>query len=135
MENFTKSIDRLSKFIDYKGISFNKLATIIGVSNSYFSKMVKNKASIGSDILEKIVRVYPDMNSNWLLTGEGEMIKNTKENFAKEAESNYFLQKNASVMNELYANLKYFRQRCEKLEKEIDELKLNQEIHQSKQAG
>lgn len=74
MDYFTKTIQRLVYFIDSKGINFNKLSIEIGVSNSYFSKMVRNNASIGSDILEKILRKFPDLNPSWLLTGSGEMI-------------------------------------------------------------
>jgi transcriptional regulator with XRE-family HTH domain len=73
MEYFTKSVQRLAYFIETKGLSLNKLSMQIGVSNSYFSKMVRNNASIGSDILEKILRAFPDLNAEWLLTGAGEM--------------------------------------------------------------
>lgn len=74
-ENITKTIDRLSLFLESQDISFNKLSVMIGVSNSYFSKMVKNRASVGSDILEKIVRIYPNLSAEWLLTGNGTMLK------------------------------------------------------------
>ncbi len=75
MENITKAINRLLKFIEYKEITVNKFSQIIDVSNSYFSKMVRNNASIGSNILEKIVRTFPEIDANWLLTGEGKMLK------------------------------------------------------------
>ncbi len=42
--------------------------------------MKKNRASIGSDILEKILRRYTDLNAEWLLTGKGEPVKRMKEN-------------------------------------------------------
>jgi len=73
MEYFTKTIQRLTYFVETKGLSLNKLSVQIGVSNSYFSKMVRNNASIGSDILEKILRSFPELNAEWLLTGAGEM--------------------------------------------------------------
>jgi transcriptional regulator with XRE-family HTH domain len=74
-ENNTNLIDRLSQFLDYKDESFNKLAIKIGVSNSYFSKMARNKGSLGSDIIHKIVINYEDLNLEWLFTGVGSMIK------------------------------------------------------------
>lgn len=74
-ENNTKSIHRLQEFITNKGISLNKLSVELGLSNSYFSKMVRNSGSIGSDIIEKIVRLYPELNIEWLLTGNGCMLK------------------------------------------------------------
>ncbi|MCM0236702.1 helix-turn-helix transcriptional regulator [Bacteroides fragilis] len=36
--------------------------------------MVKNNGSIGSDIIENILRIYPDVNADWLLTGRGPML-------------------------------------------------------------
>ncbi|WP_412664858.1 transcriptional regulator [Bacteroides nordii] len=73
-ENNTKTIHRLSEYITNTGTSFNKLALELGVSNSYFSKMLKNGGSVGSDIIENILRIYPNLNANWLLTGEGSML-------------------------------------------------------------
>ncbi len=78
MENNTKTIERIAYFVEKKGISLNSFSQRLGVSNSYFSKMIKNKASVGSNIIENILRIYPDLNTRWLLTGEGNML-NTKE--------------------------------------------------------
>ncbi len=70
-------IDRLLIFIDNKGITPNKFGQMIEVSNAYLSKQKKNNANIGSQIIEKIVRIYPDINLDWLITGEGKMLKET----------------------------------------------------------
>jgi hypothetical protein len=35
--------------------------------------MTKNNASIGTDIVERIKEVYPQVNLIWLLTGKGDM--------------------------------------------------------------
>lgn len=75
MENITNILQRLQKFIDYKGLSINKFSVMVGASNSYFGKMFKNNGSIGSEMIEKILRIFPDLNSEWLLLGSGEMIK------------------------------------------------------------
>lgn len=84
IENNTKIIDRLIQFVEYQGDNFNKLAIKIGVSNSYFSKMVRNKGSIGTDIIQKIVLEYDGLNVDWLLTGRGSMFNSAKES-AKES--------------------------------------------------
>lgn len=72
-ENITKTIQRLNEYITIKGLSFNKLATKLGLSNSYFSKMLRNNGSIGSDIIENILREYPEINGDWLISGRGVM--------------------------------------------------------------
>lgn len=84
-ENNTKIIDRIYEYITTTGLTFNKLAIELNISNSYFSKMYKNKGSIGSDIIEKILRIHPDLNADWLITGRGNMIlNNVKENIDKD---------------------------------------------------
>lgn len=83
-ENNTKVIDRIYEYITSIGLTFNKLAIELNISNSYFSKMYKNKGSIGSDIIEKILRIHTDLNADWLITGRGSMLLNdTKEDIDK----------------------------------------------------
>ncbi|MEZ5195069.1 MAG: hypothetical protein R2764_01315 [Bacteroidales bacterium] len=128
--------ERISKIIDFHKLNANSFAKALKYDRSQvIYDILNSKAMPSSDFFIRLKRSeYSEISIDWILTGQGEMIKNTKENFAKEAESNYSLQKNASVMNELYANLKYFRERCEKLEKENEQLRFNNES-QSKQAG
>lgn len=70
-----KTIERLKQFIDYKGISLNSFDKIIGSSNGYIGKQIKNNASIGSDVLEIIFSTFDDINPIWVLTGNGGMVK------------------------------------------------------------
>jgi hypothetical protein len=35
--------------------------------------------SIGKDVINKIITTFPNIDSNWLLTGEGEMLKNNQQ--------------------------------------------------------
>ncbi len=113
MDNFTKTIHRLSQFIEYKGISFNKFSIQLGLSNSYFSKMVRNNASIGSDILEKIVRTYPEIDANWLIGGKGNMLKtiSNEQNIVNDSHASYQIQSNRN-----------FQQLLKEKDKEIDRL-------------
>ena len=74
-----KTIDRLMQFIQHAGLSARQFDISIGAANGYTLRMKKNKASIGSDVIENIVRTYPQLNVAWLITGEGEMLKAAKE--------------------------------------------------------
>lgn len=74
-----KTIDRLMQFIKYAGLSARKFDISIGASNGYTLRMKKNHASIGSDVIENIVKVYPQLNVVWLITGEGKMLKDREE--------------------------------------------------------
>ena len=70
-----KTIDRLIQFINHAGLSAPQFDLSIGASNGYTLRMNKNRASIGSDVIENILRIYPQLNVVWLLTGEGTMLK------------------------------------------------------------
>jgi hypothetical protein len=62
-------------FIKHSGLSARQFDLSIGASNGYTLRMQKNKASIGSDVIENILKIYPDLNVVWLLTGSGEMLR------------------------------------------------------------
>jgi hypothetical protein len=81
-----KTIERLKKYLDFKGISMNSFDKSIEASNGYIGKQIKNSASVGSDTLQKIVSVYQDLNLQWLITGVGNMLN---ENIVNEPSSSY----------------------------------------------
>lgn len=64
--------DRLIAYLDYKQISKTEFGRTIGVSNSYVTSIRK---SIDPDKIKSIASNYPDLNIEWLLTGNGEMIE------------------------------------------------------------
>ncbi|MCW5516701.1 hypothetical protein J1G40_10615 [Muriicola sp. Z0-33] len=74
-----KTIDRLMEFIKFAGLSARQFDISIGAGNGYTLRMKKNNASIGSDVIESIIKTYPQLNVVWLLTGEGEMLKKDQE--------------------------------------------------------
>lgn len=64
--------ERIIQFIDYKGLSVQRFEQMTGLSNAAVSKMGDNTRRT---TIDKISNSFPDLNTNWLLTGEGEMIK------------------------------------------------------------
>lgn len=76
-------VSRIYQLIDYSGLAVAEFSKRVGVSNGYFAKQKANNANIGSHILEKIVRAFPDVNTHWLLTGEGEMLNPVTESAEK----------------------------------------------------
>lgn len=52
----------------------NVLEERLGVSNGYITKTFSKKSSMGSDLLERIMKLFPQLNIVWLLTGDGDMI-------------------------------------------------------------
>ena len=52
----------------------NLLEERLEVSNGYITKTLARKSAMGSDLLERIMRLFPQLNIVWLLTGDGDMI-------------------------------------------------------------
>ncbi len=76
MTNFKpKTIDRIVLFINCLGISVRKFDIKIGASNGYTFRMRKNRASVGTDVIERICNEYPELNPCWILLGEGNMLR------------------------------------------------------------
>ncbi len=64
---------RLYTYLSNKNIRVGQFCKSIGVSPSFVSSMRK---SIQPDKIKSIALLYPDLNTVWLLTGEGEMLMN-----------------------------------------------------------
>lgn len=65
--------ERIIRFINHKGITIQAFELKTGLSNGAVSKMGDGTRR---RTLEKISNCYPELNINWLLTGEGDMLKN-----------------------------------------------------------
>jgi hypothetical protein len=70
-----KPIERIAIYIHFKKISPHAFEKKIELSNGYFSKQLKHLGSVGSDILIRIHHAYTDIDILWVLTGEGQMLK------------------------------------------------------------
>lgn len=64
--------ERTYKFIDFKGISVKRFEELCNLSNGYVSSMRKG---FGGEKLNNVLNAFPDLSREWLLYGEGEMLK------------------------------------------------------------
>lgn len=62
--------DRLKEYLKVKRISFTEFGESIGASKAFVNSI---RVSIGHNKVMDIKEVYPDLNTDWLLYGEGEM--------------------------------------------------------------
>lgn len=67
--------ERLIKYLDSQGISKAEFGRTIGVSSAYVTSIRK---SIDIDKTKSIALNYPNLNIDWLLYGEGEMLKSAQ---------------------------------------------------------
>lgn len=66
--------ERIREFIKFKGMSERQFCLKVGVSSTYVSSM---RISIKPDKLLKISKAFPELNTTWLITGDGEMLRQT----------------------------------------------------------
>lgn len=64
--------DRITLFLEYKKIGQAKFSEIAGLSKGFVNNIGDNTTKRS---LDKIKEAFPELNSNWLLTGEGSMLK------------------------------------------------------------
>lgn len=64
--------DRLIIYIKYLKISVRKFEEKCNLANGYIKNI---RLSITPEKLRKISLHYPELNTGWLMTGEGEMLK------------------------------------------------------------
>ena len=68
--------DRMRLYLDYKKISKYSFCKKMGFSN----KFLDNSSNMGTDKAEIILRYYPDINIEWLISGKGKMLKESDDN-------------------------------------------------------
>lgn len=66
---------RLDKYMEIKNLNDNKLTIEAKVSNGLIGK-ARKRGSLSLDNISKILYTCSDLDANWLLTGNGEMLKN-----------------------------------------------------------
>lgn len=64
--------ERIKKFIEHKNLPVCKFEDECGLSNGYIAAMRKG---FGEEKLNNVLKAFPDLNREWLLYGEGDMIK------------------------------------------------------------
>lgn len=79
--------DRVREFVKFKGISMSQFERICGLSVGYVNAM---RVSFGKDYLNNVLKQFPELNREWLLYGEGEMLKsgNFSQNQEKVTQNN-----------------------------------------------
>lgn len=115
-----KLTTRLYEYLSYLRITAYQMERTCGLSNGYIGKQDHGKGSIGSNVLAKIEKHYPDLNLIWLITGKGHMLS---AQVFELADNNDFLMKEElaayhSLKDALIDSLK---QQVTQLQKQLEE--------------
>lgn len=81
-------INRIREFMTYYGYNVSAFASKIKVSRSTITKVMSGENRPGRKIYEGIAESHPDVDMNYLATGEGSLIKGKSQEEKKEFFSN-----------------------------------------------
>ena len=84
--------DRILLFIKAKGITTKRFEEICSLSNGYVSSIRKG---LGVEKLNNVLTAFPDINREWLLFGEGSMLKSSVPQIVTGANSGIVAQNNS----------------------------------------
>ena len=73
-----KILSRIKLIADTSGITIGAIERTIGASRGVISKAIAKGTDIQSKWLELICENFPEYSPQWLLTGEGEMLKSKR---------------------------------------------------------
>lgn len=108
---------RLKEYIKSQKKTISHYEKEISVSNGYVNSISKG---VGGEVLLNILEKSPNLNIEWLLTGNGSMLKNDEKNILNQSitgDSNIQSGNNTSIAGNYVEHIK-------KLESELQECKI-----------
>lgn len=67
-------IDRFDEYMSFKHLNDNRVTAQLGLTNGVIGKSRGEGRDLSKRVIEKIEKFYTDLNIDWLITGEGEML-------------------------------------------------------------
>lgn len=79
------------KEIKYRyGINQKEIVARMGLSSAtYLSDLISGKSELSELFIDKLVSTFPELDKNWLLTGNGEILKSSVVQKNKKGDNNY----------------------------------------------
>ncbi|MCT4616572.1 MAG: helix-turn-helix domain-containing protein [Marinifilaceae bacterium] len=93
---------RIQTILNQEGLSSSKFADLIGVQRSSISHILTGRNKPSLDLIQKILVTFPDLSSDWLISGLGEMYKNENKHpkLVFDLDDNEEDQKEQNIINE-----------------------------------
>lgn len=97
----TTVLQRIREFIEFKDVSDRKFAETIGVPQTTISSLFKRGNEPNISIISAILKAYPIINMEWLISGNGSMLKmNMVENENQIADSDIWSRFEEFIINQ-----------------------------------
>jgi hypothetical protein len=111
---------RIKQYIDYKGLSVRSFELKSTLKNGAIYRVIKNDTSLNGESIAALGNKWEDLNLNWLMKGEGEML--TMSSTVKEPVDQY--SKDSHEINWYKAALRRADDQIELQKEMIDTLKI-----------
>jgi transcriptional regulator with XRE-family HTH domain len=72
-------VDRIKKIMEYYQLAPASFAEQIGINRSNLTHLFSGRNQPSLDLAKKILHCYPDIKTEWLIMGVGEMFRNNEE--------------------------------------------------------
>ncbi|MBN2167544.1 MAG: helix-turn-helix transcriptional regulator [Marinilabiliaceae bacterium] len=92
--------DRLTKILQHEKLTSAKFADLIGVQRSSVSHILSGRNKPSLDFLGKILAQFPHLSGDWLISGNGAMIKTGVSSKTITNSNNLFNQSNTVIKQE-----------------------------------
>lgn len=122
MAEFQNVKNRLLLFLNSQNIRKSHFEKVCGMANGYINSIVN---SISPTKLEAIAKNYPHLNTSWLMTGEGEMLRkneNVEVNGNNNQVTNHSNNVSIDTNEEILTMLKSYCESLKKKDEQIDRL-------------
>lgn len=111
--------ERLILFVKHLGMAQTRFEKHCGLANGYINNIRK---SISPDKLELIALCFPELNTGWLMTGEGEMLKTEAESPKPEDQHlNDLIKAQAETINSQKLLISTLLEKIEGLQRALEE--------------
>jgi len=113
-------LDRILKIMDYNKFTPSEFADVLEIDRSRLSHILNGRNKPSLEIVMKILEKFPEISSDWLLFGSGNMLKNIE---TSNKNSNFINEKTKPTTAELDLNIPDSYNDDKNFDKQINEEK------------
>ena len=124
-------ISRIKEIIEYSGLSTRAFALKCGIKDNTFSNQLNGVRDVSLNTITSILFTFENISAEWLIRGEGDMIKNEKQQNNKEEE-----EKKINLIDTIafqQSTIKNHQKRIDELETENKRLEAQLTLYNNRQ--
>lgn len=97
--------ERFAKVLQVMGTNASRLSREVGGTTSKYYKLLKGESEPNLETIVSLLKRYPEISADWLLVGEGEMLKKDASDVSKLKKENERLRNDLELQSAIVAKL------------------------------